>query len=112
MSENMMFEDFKMVYTVTPYRKLRKKRGWTLDFAADRFHICKSTLIDIERGHKDCPKSVVRIMDEEYGCHGQLIAYWLTKFSIGPDTDVFAGVKLATKKLMRRIGTWGINRRN
>mgnify|MGYP003591842994 CR=1 FL=1 len=82
LSENIVFKDLHKVQIITPYRQLRNLKGWTQDYAADRLCISKRLLIDVELGHCDCPKSVVRIMDREYGCGGQLIDYWLTKFSV------------------------------
>ena len=81
MTNDAMFTDEKMVSTVTPYRKLRLLRGWSLEQAAEEFHVSKKTLINIELARSDPPKQLVRNMDREYGCGGKLIDYWIPTFS-------------------------------
>ena len=83
MQDDGLFEDAKKVQVLTPYRKLRKLRGWSLEEAAEQLRTSRHTLINIELGRQDAPKWLVRNMDREYGCQGQLIGYWLTKFSYG-----------------------------
>lgn len=81
MKDDDLFEDGSKVQIITPYRKLRLLRGWTLEQAADIFLVSRRTLIDVELGRKDAPKWLVRAMDKTYGCNGELISYWLPKFS-------------------------------
>lgn len=81
MNEETVLKDRAQVQIITPYRQLRKQRKLTLWEAADLFDISMRTLSDIELGKSDAPKSVVRMMDKEFGCNGALIEYWLTKFS-------------------------------
>lgn len=89
-----LFEDERKVQTLTPYRKLRKLRGWSLEEAAEQFRTSRHTLINIELGRQDAPKWLVRNMDREYGCQGQLIGYWLTKFSWGePQPTLFDKIR-------------------
>jgi DNA-binding XRE family transcriptional regulator len=83
MQDDGLFEDAKKVQVLTPYRKLRKLRGWSLEEAAEQLRTSRHTLINIELGRQDAPKWLVRNMDREYNCGGQLIGYWLTKFSYG-----------------------------
>lgn len=84
MADGSLFTDDTKVQKITPYRKLRNLRGWSLDEAAAQFTVCRRTLLDIELGRRDAPKWLVRRMDSVYGCGGQLIAYWLPRFSLAP----------------------------
>lgn len=84
MNDDNLFTDGNKVQIITPYRKLRNLRGWSLEKAADIFKISRRSLIDIELGRKDAPKWLVRTMDKVYGCNGELIDYWLPRFSIAP----------------------------
>lgn len=78
----------------TPYEKLRKLRGWSQEKAAEVFATNRRAIIDIEAGRRDPPKQIVRMMDKEYGCNGQLIGYWLTKFSWGePEPTIFEKIR-------------------
>lgn len=83
MQDDNLFEDSNKVQKITPYRKLRLLRGWSLEEAAEQFAVSRRTLIDIELARKDAPKWLVRKMDATYGCHGELISYWLPRFSWG-----------------------------
>ena len=87
------FQDEKIVRTVTPYKRLREMRGWSQEFAADKFHMTRRSMVDVENGRKDVPKDVIREMDREYGCGGKLIEYWWTKFSVGVHAGVFGAIK-------------------
>ncbi len=84
MNDDDLFTDSSRVQKITPYRKLRLLRGWTLEQAAEIFTVSRRTLIDIELGRKDAPKWLVRTMDKTYGCNGELIDYWLPRFSVAP----------------------------
>lgn len=97
MTGEAIFTDGKTVTTITPYRKLRHLRGWSLEEAAEVFHISKKTLINIELGRSDATKQLVRAMDKEYGCKGELIAYWLPKFS-------FDGQNKKPRNVWQRLG--------
>ncbi len=77
MTDDELFKDCEMVKKITPFAKLRKLRGWTLDKAAEVFAISRATLISIEKGRLDPSKQLVRQMDKVYGCGGRLIEYWL-----------------------------------
>lgn len=77
MTDCELFSDREIVEKITPFTKLRKLRGWSLEKAAEIFFISKKTLIDIEKGRIDPPKQLVRQMDKVYGCGGRLIEYWL-----------------------------------
>lgn len=77
MTDDKLFLDGKKVEKITPFAKLRKLRGWTLDKASEVFAISRSTLISIEKGRLDPSKQLVRQMDKVYGCGGRLIEYWL-----------------------------------
>ena len=48
MQDDGFFEDAKKVQVLTPYRKLRKLRGWSLEEAAEQFKTSRHTLINIE----------------------------------------------------------------
>lgn len=94
MQDDNLFEDSNKVQKITPYRKLRLLRGWSLEQAADIFMVSRRTLIDIELGRKDAPKWLVRKMDSTYGCNGELIEYWLPKFSWGePEPTIFEKIR-------------------
>lgn len=94
MQDDNLFEDSNNVQKITPYRKLRLLRGWSLEEAAEQFTVSRRTLIDIELARKDAPKWLVRKMDETYGCHGELISYWLPKFSWGePEPTIFEKIR-------------------
>ena len=97
MESEALFTESKTVKVITPYRKLRELRGWSLEEAAEIFHLSKKTLINIELGRSDASKQLVRAMDQEYGCKGELIAYWLPKFS-------FNGQKKKPRNVWQRIG--------
>jgi DNA-binding XRE family transcriptional regulator len=84
MIDDGLFTDTSQVQTITPYRKLRNLRGWSLEEAAEQFAASRHLLIAIELGRRDCPKWLVRKMDKEYGCGGKLIEYWLPRFSLAP----------------------------
>lgn len=84
MIDDDLFTDSNKVQKITPYRKLRLLRGWTLEQAAEHFTVSRRTLIDVELGRKDAPKWLVRTMDKVYGCNGELIDYWLPRFSVAP----------------------------
>ena len=84
MIDDDLFTDSNKVQKITPYRKLRLLRGWTLEQAAEHFTVSRRTLIDVELGRRDPPKWLVRTMDETYGCNGELINYWLPRFSVAP----------------------------
>ena len=99
MQEDALFTDERMVKTVTPYRKLRELRGWSLEKAADIFHLSKKTLINIELGRSDPPKQIVRHMDREYGCGGKLINYWIPTFS-------FLGKKITPRSFSANFKAW------
>ena len=98
MQHEELFHDKAVVQIVTPYRRLRKLRGWSQEKAAEVFHVSKHLIIDIERGTRDPCKQLVRAMDKEYGCNGKLIDYWLPKFSIA-GSNWFVVIK----KLLRRV---------
>ena len=97
MQDDNIFEDSSRIQILTPYRKLRKLRGWSLEEAAEQFTVSRHTLINIELGRMDCPKWLVREMDKVYGCNGELIAYWLPRFSIAP---------IEQPSAWRRIAVW------
>ena len=97
MIDDDLFTDSSRVQKITPYRKLRLLRGWTLEQAAEIFTVSRRTLIDIELGRKDAPKWLVRAMDKTYGCNGELIDYWLPRFSVAPIEKI---------SVWRRLGTW------
>ena len=106
MIDDDLFTDSNKVQKITPYRKLRLLRGWTLEQAAEIFTVSRRTLIDIELGRKDAPKWLVRNMDKTYGCNGELIDYWLPRFSVAP----IKGVSLCEiiKRVMVKIIKRGI----
>lgn len=97
MIDDDLFTDSSKVQKITPYRKLRLLRGWTLEQAAEIFTVSRRTLIDIELGRKDAPKWLVRNMDKTYGCNGELIDYWLPRFSVAP---------IEQPSVWRRLGLW------
>lgn len=97
MIDDDLFTDSSKVQKITPYRKLRLLRGWTLEQAAEIFTVSRRTLIDIELGRKDAPKWLVRTMDKTYGCNGELIDYWLPRFSVAP---------IEQPSVWRRLGQW------
>lgn len=97
MIDDDLFTDSSKVQKITPYRKLRLLRGWTLEQAAEIFTVSRRTLIDIELGRKDAPKWLVRSMDKTYGCNGELIDYWLPRFSVAPIEQI---------SVWRRLETW------
>lgn len=84
MTGDNLFNDGTRVQTITPYRKLRNLRGWSLEQAAEKFTVSRHQLIAIELGRRDCPKWLVRKMDAVYNCNGKLIEYWLPRFSLAP----------------------------
>ena len=84
MQRDELLQDSERVQKITPYRKLRLLRGWSLEEASERFNISRRSLIDIELDRKDAPKWLVRTMDKVYGCNGELIDYWLPRFSVAP----------------------------
>lgn len=97
MNSDALFTEERRVQMITPYRKLRELRGWSLEEASEVFHISKKTLINIELGRSDASKQLVRTMDEVYGCKGELIAYWLPKFSYG-------GQRKKPRNVWQRLG--------
>ena len=97
MIDDDLFTDSSKVQKITPYRKLRLLRGWTLEQAAEIFLVSRRTLIEIELGRKDAPKWLVRTMDKTYGCNGELIDYWLPRFSVAP---------IEPPSVWRRLGEW------
>lgn len=84
MTDDDLFQEDTHVTKVTPFRKLRLLRGWSQEQMAERFHVNRRMIIDIEAGRRDCPKQLVRAMDREFGCGGKLIEYWLPRFSLAP----------------------------
>ena len=97
-TDDVEFQDTKVVKVVTPYKVLREKKGWSQGFAADRFHMSRRSMVAIEAGKQDVPKDVIRGMDAEYGCGGKLIEYWWTKFSIGSWAGIFGVIKRACNR--------------
>lgn len=129
MIDDDLFTDGNKVQIITPYRKLRNLRGWSLEKAADIFRISRRSLIDIELGRKDAPKWLVRTMDKVYGCNGELIDYWLPRFSVAPIrrekaswittllsamtrcmTSVITGQIQKLNRMMARLKTMNISR--
>lgn len=64
---------------ITPFARLRKKRGFTQVDVAEEIGICRRTLSDYENGKREPPRCVVVELDDFYRCGGALIQYWLDK---------------------------------
>ena len=99
-----LFKEEQQVKTITPYRKLRELRGWSLDEAAEVFHISRKTLINIELGRSDASKQLVR--NEIYGCKGALIEYWLPKFSYAGENGELSEQRKTPQTVCERFRAW------
>ena len=71
-----LYEDTVISVILTPYRKLRGRKRWSLQVAADFLQIGTSTLCAYETKKAAVPKDVIQRMDKIYGCNGKLIDYW------------------------------------
>ena len=108
MQRDELLQDSERVQKITPYRKLRLLRGWSLEEASERFNISRRSLIDIELDRKDAPKWLVRAMDKTYGCNGELIDYWLPRFSVAPIKEELSWMQTlfsAIKRCMTNVIT-------
>lgn len=104
MENEDLYRDTKIVLIKTPYTKLREKKGWTLETAADFLQIGATTLGRYENKKAAIPKSVIKRMDEVYGCNGKLIQYWWEcDFCSCPKIEYYSRLKNLIKNLIRRL---------
>lgn len=76
MNDEDLYRDTEIIVIKTPYTKLRERKGWTLEIAADFLQIGSTTLGRYETKKVPVPKYMIKRMDEVYGCNGKLIEYW------------------------------------
>lgn len=63
------------------YQALRVYRGWTRIRAAMETAMSQDTVRRIEKG-KEPAKDQVLMMDQTYGCNGELVDYWLGRLKL------------------------------
>lgn len=76
MSDDKLYQDTVKTIIITPYQKLRERKGWTLQVAADFLQIGATTLNRYETKKAPIPKKIIKQMDDLFGCKGKLIEYW------------------------------------
>lgn len=98
MNNDELYQDTIKTIIITPYQKLRERKGWTLQVAADFLQIGATTLNRYETKKAPIPKKIIKQMDDLYGCKGKLIEYWWKS-----ELSSVKKFKLKLKTIIRKI---------
>lgn len=75
------YKAFMQTRQMNIYQALRVYRGWTRIRAAMETAMSQDTVRRIEQG-KEPAKDQVMMMDQTYGCSGELVDYWLGRLKL------------------------------
>lgn len=82
MSELARFKAIMKNRKISIYRALRIESGLNRGQAARELNQSPETLGRIERGEREPLKDEIMLMDQTYGCDGELLDYWLGRLKL------------------------------